>query len=73
MKQLHFRHFNTNSKKFFKTVIFFAEKSKNGSQKVNDKEFTAIFTLILDFSEDFRRLPTIPEDCRRFPKTNEEV
>ena len=34
MKQLNFTHFNTNSKKFFKTVSFF-QKEANGSKKAN--------------------------------------
>ena len=34
MKQLNFTHFNTNSKKFFKTVSFF-RKEANGSKKAN--------------------------------------
>ena len=48
MKQLNFRHFNTNSKKFFEKSKFFAERSKNGSTKANiilfsiSKEFSAI-------------------------------
>ena len=61
-KHLNFRHFNTNSKKFFKTVYFFPEGSKNGFKKAN----------IILFSIS-RRLPTIPEQCQRFPKSNEEV
>ena len=28
MKQLNFRHFNTNSKKFFETVHFFQKEAK---------------------------------------------
>ena len=37
------------------------------------KEFSAILQQFRIISEDFRRLLTIPEYCRRFPKTNEEV
>ena len=34
-RAVNLRLFNTNSKKFFETVIFFSEKSKNGSKKAN--------------------------------------
>ena len=36
-------------------------------------EFLAILRQFRIISEDFRRLPTIPEECQRFAKTNEEV
>ena len=35
IKQLSFRHFNTNSKKFFEIVFFFPETKQNGSKKAN--------------------------------------
>ena len=79
MKQINFRHFNTNSKKSFETVIFFPERSKNGSKKANIilfsifKEFLAILRQFRIISEDFRRLPTIPEDERRGPTIAEDV
>ena len=75
MKLLNFRHLTLAVKKFFETVIFFPERSKNGSKKANIilfsiKEFLVI---LQQFISDLRRLPKIPEDCRMFPKTNEEV
>ena len=79
MKQINFRHFNTNSKKSFETVIFFPERSKNGSKKANIilfsifKEFLAILRQFRIISEDFRWLPTIPEDGRRGPTIAEGV
>ena len=35
IKQLSFRHFNTNSKKVFEIVFFFPETKQNGSKKAN--------------------------------------
>ena len=75
---LNFRHFNTNSKKFFERVNFSRKKQKR-LQKGKYyfawyiKEFSAILRQLRIISIDFRRLPTIPEYCRRFPKNNEEV
>ena len=37
------------------------------------KEFLATLQQFQIISEDFRRLPTIPEDRQRFPRTNEKV
>ena len=73
MKQLTFRHFNTNSKKFSETVNFFQKEVKTAPKR------PILFCLVYEgnfahFTDYFgRRLATIPEDCRRFPKTNEEV
>ena len=69
MKQLNFRHFNTNSKKFFETVNFFQKKAKTAPKT------PILFCLVYEGITDYfgRRLATIPEVCRRFPKTNEEV
>ena len=73
MKQLNFRHFNTNSKKF-SVAIFFPERNKLTSQKVN--------ILCLVYHEDFCHFPTIPayrrltkmsEDYPRFLRTNLNV
>ena len=79
MKQSNFRHFNNESKKFFEIVIFFSRKKKKRLQKGQYyfvkyiKEFLASLRQFWIISEDFRRLPTIPEYCRRITKTNEEV
>ena len=74
MKQLNFRHFNTNSIEFFETVNFFQKEAKTAPNRpilfclVHQGVFGHLTTI-----PDFRRLPTMPEDCRRFRKTNEEV
>ena len=75
MKQLNFRHLTLSVKKYFKQYFFFPERNKNGSKKANIilfsiKEFSVI---LQQFISDLRRLPKIPEDCRTFRKTNEEV
>ena len=75
MRQLNFRHFNTNSKKFFETVNFLQKEEKRPQKGQYYfvkyiKEFSAI---LRQFISDFRRLPKFPEDCRTFSKTNEEV
>ena len=78
MKQINFRQFNANSKKFFETVDFSQKEAKTAPIRpilfclVYEGVF-GHFTQFRIISEDFRRLPTIPEYCRRFPKTNEEV
>ena len=79
MKQLNFRHFNTNSKKFCETVNFFLEGAKTAPKRpiLFCLVYQGVSAILRQFriisSEDFQRLPTIPEDCRRFPKTNEDV
>ena len=78
MKQLHFRHFNTNSKKFFETVNFFQKKAKTAPKGQYYfvqyiKEYSAILRQFRIIAEDFRMLPAIPEECLRFSKANEEV
>ena len=78
MKQLNFRHFNTNRKKFTVTVNF-SQKEKKRLQKGQyyhvwyTNKISAIFGRFPIISEDFRRLPKIPEDYRRFSKTTEDV
>ena len=70
MKQLNFRRFNTNSKKFTVTVIFFPERNKMGPEKNN--------MLCLVYHGVFGHLPTIPdyvmisEDYRRLTKMSED-
>ena len=71
MKQLNFRHFNTNSKKIIWSSKFFPERSKNGLFSISRSFRPCILRQFI--SDGFRRLPKIPEDQRRFPKTNEEV
>ena len=64
MKWLNFRHFNTNNKDSLK-LIFFPDRSKNGSKKAN--------IIFLGYQGVFGHFTTIPDYFRRFPKTNEEV
>ena len=76
MKQLNFRHFNTNSKKFFETVSFFQKEEKTGPKR--PILFCFVYQGIFGhftktFIPDFRRLPKISEDCPNFTNTNEEV
>ena len=75
MKQLNFRHFNTDRKKFTVTVNF-------GHKDVNTAPKRPILSCLLyqqDFShfrtipDHFGRFPKIPEDFRRFPKATEYV
>ena len=72
MKHLNFRHFNTNSQKFFETVNFFQEKdAKNGCKKANIVSFSISksFGPFYDKSGLFQK---ISEGHRRFPKTVED-
>ena len=78
MKQLNFRHFNTNIKKFYKTVFFFHKEAKTAPKRPIlffniIKKFWAILRWFRIIPEDFWRLPYISENCRTFSKTNEEV
>ena len=71
MKQLNFRHFNTNTKKnSLKQYIFFLERIKNGSIKAN----IIFFSISRSFPPfyDNSGLFQIPEGHRRFPKTVED-
>ena len=76
MKQLNFRHFNTNSKKLTLTVNFIQKETKTASKR------PILFCLVL-YQEVFGHFPTIRnhfgrfpktfEHSRRFPKTTEDV
>ena len=70
MKQLNFRHFNTNNKKFFETLNFFQEDAKNGSKKAN----IVLFSISTSFRPFYDKsgLFQISEGHRRFPKTAED-
>ena len=77
-KQLNFRHFNTNRKKFTVTVNFSQKETKTAPKRpmlffLVYQEIVSHFPTILDH---FRRLPKIPEDWRRpvrkLPKISEE-
>ena len=71
MKQLNFRHFNTNNKKFFETLNFFQEDAKNGSKKANIVLFS-ISTSFRPFYGKSGLFQKISEGHRRFPKTAED-
>ena len=78
MKQLNFRHFNTNSKKFFETVIFFSKEAKTAPNRPTliCLVYQGVFGHFTTIPDYFRRSPKATddsEDCRRFRKTNEEV
>ena len=68
MKQLNFKHFNTNRKKFTVTVNFGQKETKTAPKR------PILFCLV--YQEVFSHFPTIPdhflEDFRRFPETTED-
>ena len=77
LRWLNFRHFNSNSKKFFETVNFFPERSKNGSKRANiiflgiSRSFRPFYDnsgLFQKISEGYRRFPKTIEDFRRLTK-----
>ena len=65
MKQLNFRHFNTNSKQSFETVIFFQKEAKTAQKR------PILFCLV--YQGVFGHFTTIPDYFRRFPKANDEM
>ena len=72
MKQINFRHFNTNSKKSFETVIFSQKEAKTAQKR------PILFCLVYlrsfwPFYDNSGLFQKISEGYRRFPKTNEEV
>ena len=64
MKQLNFRHFNTNRKKFTVTVNFGQKETKTAPKR------PILFCLV--YQEVFSHFPTIPDHLRRFPKIPEK-
>ena len=82
-KQLNFRHFNTYSKKIFETVIFFPERSNNGSKKTNIILFSNIkgvfghydhSGLFQKIYEGYRKISEdLNEEVRPLPKMSEEL
>ena len=64
MKQLNLRHFNTNSNKFFETVNFFPERSKNGCKKAD----IILFSISRSFRPFCENLFQISQGYRRFSK-----
>ena len=70
MKQLNFRYVITNSKKFFETIIYFPERSKNGSKKANIILFSISCKKFLAILRQFSK--KISEGSQRSPKTFED-
>ena len=78
MKQLNFRHFNTNSKKLFETVTFFQKEAKTAPKRpiLFCLAYKGILPTFRQFRiiskeetvEDFRRLAKRFDHCRRCPK-----
>ena len=64
MKQLNFRHFNTNSKQSFETVIFFQKEAKTAQKR------PILFCLV--YQGVFGHFTTIPDYFRRFPKATDD-
>ena len=74
MKQLNFRHFNTNRKKITVTVNFSQKETKTAPKRpiLFCLVYQEIFSHFPTIPDHFRRLTKIPEDCRRCPKTTED-
>ena len=64
MKQLNFKHFNINSKKFTVTVNFSQKDTKTAPKR------PILFCLV--YQEVFSHFATIPDHFGRFPKTTED-
>ena len=73
MKQLNFRYFNTNSKKFTVTVNSFSRKNQQRFQKTNII-LLSIKKSFRSFSDYFRfpKTTKILNDFRKLPKISEE-
>ena len=64
LKQLNFRHFRTNRKKFTVTVNFSQKETKTAPKRP--------ILICLVYQEVFSHFPTIPDHFGRFPKTTED-
>ena len=64
IKQLNFKHFNINSKKFTVTVNFSQKDTKTAPKR------PILFCLV--YQEVFSHFATIPDHFGRFPKTTED-
>ena len=79
LKQLNFRHFDTNSEKLNVAVNFFKQETKKAPKRPifyfeqYTKEFSAIFEQFPIISEDLPRPPKIAEEGWRFSKTTKDV
>ena len=75
MKQLNFRHFNTNSKKFCETVNFFPKGAKTAPKRpilfcLVCQGVFGHFATIPDYF--IRRFPKATDDSRRLSKMSED-
>ena len=68
MKQLNFRHVNTNSKKFFETVNFFHKEAKTAPKELISFQISEGYRGLPKIVKDFRRLTNRSDHCRRCPK-----
>ena len=74
MKQLNFRHFNTNSKKFFETVNFLQKKAKTAPKRsmIFCLVYQGIYGHFYVNSGFFRRFPKATDDSRRLSRISED-
>ena len=83
MKQLNFKHFNINSKKFTVTVIFFHNETQTSpknpimiilfSTSRGFRSFCDNSHLFQKISEDYRRYPKMSKENRRFLRRNPKI
>ena len=74
MEQLNFRHFNTNSKIFFETVIFFHKEAKAAPKGpiLFCLVYQGVFGHFTTIPDYFRRSPKTTNDSRRLSKISED-
>ena len=76
MKQLNFRHFNTNSKKFCETVNFFLKGAKTAPKRPSKRPslvYQGVFGHFETIPDYFiRRFPKATDDSRRLSKISED-
>ena len=74
MKQLNFRHFNTNSRNFFETVNFFQKEEKTAQKRpiIFCLEYQGVFGHFTTIPDFFGRIPKAADDSRRLPKISED-
>ena len=83
MKQLNFRHFNINSKKFTVTVIFFQNETQTSPKNPimiilfrisrGFRSFCDNSHLFQKISEDYRRYPKMSKENRRFLRRKPKI
>ena len=74
MKQLNFRHFNTNSKKFFETVNFFQKEAKTAQKRpiIFCLEYQGVFGHFTTIPDFFGSFPKATDDSRRLSRISED-